>query len=69
MNIVGNNMQVKFRSNDDFLKMESWPLELCCKPEVGERIEAKSGRVGKIASITHCCDRDIAPFLLVELSR
>lgn len=54
MNIVGNNMQVKFRSNDDFLKMESWPLELCCKPEVGERIEAKSGRVGKIASITHC---------------
>lgn len=45
---------VSFRSSEEEVVMDSWPVELQCRPMVGDRVRSISGlHTRKIASITH----------------
>jgi hypothetical protein len=50
-------IKVFCRTNDDRYDQEQWPTVLSCKPEIGELIESKTGKILRIVGITHLfCD-------------
>lgn len=46
-------IQVYCRTNLDEYKSEEWPREFACRPLVGDRVVAQSGKILWIVSITH----------------
>lgn len=59
------------RTNLDGYASEFWPERFVAIPEIGQMVEAKSGRILKVCSVTHCIrwgNRDETPFVLVELT-
>jgi hypothetical protein len=49
-------------TNLDDYKTLNWPIELCCRPQVGDYISSESGKTLKIITITH-----FTTFLKLEL--
>ena len=47
------NIPVICRTNLDNYKREAWPKSFCCRPKVGDRVQAESGNSLKICGITH----------------
>ena len=45
------------RTNLDDFRREEWPERFFCRPMVGDRVESKTGKILKIASIIHCKDK------------
>lgn len=69
----------KCHSNlDEFSNMSGWPKVFATVPEIGSRVQNKSGHMLKVVGITHTTrarlnefnsrDED-SPFILVELHR
>jgi len=68
-------------TNLDEYKREKWPDKFVALPRIGDRVQAESGRVLKIVSITHAmrkqttnegtnhCMFVMVPYLRVELHR
>jgi len=47
-------------TNLDEYQREKWPSKFVAIPRVGDRIEAKSGKVLKVVSVTHTMDEQKA---------
>ena len=77
-------IKVEFKTNLDHPRSYSWqfPKEVCCKPEIGDLVEAKDGTLLKVCSITHSertenqsnldyvrHDEIVIPYLIVELTK
>lgn len=68
-------------TNLDEYRREKWPSKFVAIPRIGDRIEAKSGKVLKVVSITHKMDEQKAmetsrgatyvsvPYIKIELHR
>ena len=71
-------MKVYCRTNLDNYKREEWPKVMCCRPMIGDRVEAKNGQSLKVVGITHsiertvnnpCTGNNVEPYLIVELNK
>jgi hypothetical protein len=65
---------VKCRTNRDAGRTRSWPTAMCCRPEVGDTVEAKDGFQLKVCQITHATrggtysSLNVESYLIVELT-
>ena len=70
-------IKVRCRTNLDDFKREQWPNTFVCRPEEGDKVQAKSGAVLKICNITHAMEDPIfvernrkpEPYLIIELHK
>ena len=72
-------MKVRCRTNLDDYKKEQWPEEFCCRPMIGDKVQAKSGKELYICTITHTTIKGttdnyqshviIQPMLIIELTK
>lgn len=46
-------INVRCRTNLDNMEKEVWPTQMVCRPEKGDRVESKSGKILIVVSITH----------------
>jgi hypothetical protein len=62
-------IRVSCFTNLDEYKQESWPGKMSCRPNPGDWVMAKSGKILTVVKITHMLDRDDNSMLRVELHR
>jgi len=55
-------------TNLDDYKIEKWPNKMCCRPNEGDIVRAKSGKILRIDRITHAMQHSTGtPILEIEL--
>jgi len=54
-------------TNLDGFKDENWPTKFSCKPGAGDCVEAASGKMLRVVSVTHRIRPNGDPALRVEL--
>ena len=64
----------KCYTNLDDYKYEEWPTRFVAVPRIGERVEARSGQVLKVCSVTHTISETaysyvVDPHIKVELTK
>lgn len=73
-------MKVYCRTNLDEAKGKKWPEEMCCRPLLGDKVQAEDGYCLYIVTITHAkCqinsyevhrgDEKYEPILIIELHK
>ena len=73
-------IKVRCRTNIDEVKGKRWPEEFCCRPQVGDKVQADDGYQLYIVAITHAKyqtnnydvhrgDEKYKPMLIIELHK
>ena len=67
-------VNVRCRTNLDNMEKEIWPTEMTCRPQKGDYVESKSGRILTIVGITHKMGNHILgevrhPYIEIELNK